>query len=229
MYWDDDQKTVEVTAGNDVVDMVFSLDCRCLPVDHLYALYQAVQGVLPWLLDEPLAGLHGVYVAASGNGWIRPQGPDALLHLSRRTKLILRVPEKRIDDVKQLQGVLLDVGGHKMGVKTATKRSLSTITTLFARAIATDQDMPEEPEMLDWVARQLVEIDINARKMLCGTEHFIETAKGKIRTRSLMIADLEVEESLRLQQLGLGPHRHLGCGLFLPHRDINDLSSEKNQ
>jgi CRISPR/Cas system CSM-associated protein Csm4 (group 5 of RAMP superfamily) len=38
-----------------------------------------------------------------------------------------------------------------------------------------------------------------------------------------MLADLAVEESVRLQQRGLGPGRTLGCGLFLPHKDINEV------
>jgi hypothetical protein len=42
-----------------------------------------------------------------------------------------------------------------------------------------------------------------------------------------MIADLPVEESLRLQKTGLGPHRYLGCGLFIPHKGIKDVRSKE--
>ncbi|MEK7716319.1 MAG: type I-MYXAN CRISPR-associated protein Cas6/Cmx6 [Pseudomonadota bacterium] len=38
-----------------------------------------------------------------------------------------------------------------------------------------------------------------------------------------MLADLAVEESVKLQQQGLGTDRKLGCGLFIPHKDIKDL------
>ena len=34
-----------------------------------------------------------------------------------------------------------------------------------------------------------------------------------------------------LQHSGLGEHRHLGCGIFIPHKDINklhDLEKEKS-
>ena len=41
---------------------------------------------LPWMVDEPQAGIHLIHGAESGNGWIRPQEPDALLILSRRTR-----------------------------------------------------------------------------------------------------------------------------------------------
>jgi len=223
MYWEDDEQTEDVTAGSEVVDLVFGLNCRNLPVDHIFALSQAVQTVLPWLIDEPEAGLHAINVATSGNGWIRPEDPNALLHLSRRTRLELRVPSHRVDDAKKLEGAVLDVAGNVLEIKSATERPLATLTTLFARALSTDEDIAGEEQVLDWIYVQLKNLNINPRKMMCGTEHFIETPEARIRTRSLMIAGLEVEESLRLQQKGLGPHRHLGCGLFIPHKGIDDL------
>jgi CRISPR-associated protein Cas6 len=223
MYWQEEShdETTEVT--DEVVDLVFALRCRCLPVDHVHALSQAVQDLLPWLESEPYAGLHAVNVAASGNGWVRPEDPEALLHLSRRTKFELRVPKHRIEEAQQLEGATLDVGGHEFTIQQASVRPLSTITTLFTRALATEQDLLDEEAVLDWVSVQLKALNIIPRKMLCGTEHHIETPERRIPTRSLMIADLEVEESLRLQQHGLGPYRLLGCGLFIPHKDINDL------
>lgn len=228
MYWEEDEKTEEITAGDDVVDLVFSLNGRCLPVDHIFALSQAVQEILPWLSDEPEAGLHTINVATSGNGWIRPEDPNALLHLSKRTRLELRVPAHRVNDAKKLEGAKLDVAGNSLEIKTATERSLKKLTTLFTRALATDTDIAGEEQVLDWIYGQLKALDIKPRKMMCGTEGFIETPETRIRTRSLMIADLEVEESLRLQQKGLGPYRHLGCGLFIPHKGIDDIRKKKD-
>jgi CRISPR-associated protein Cas6 len=225
MYWQEDEVLEETPLVTDeVVDLVFSLRCKCLPVDHLYPLYDAVQVVLPWLQEEPNAGMHEVHVAASGNGWIRPDDPKALLHLSRRTRFALRVPKHRIEDAKKLVGEKLEVCGFDFELLSVNERPLSTITTLFTRYLATDQDLVNEEDVLRWVSEQLKEQGITPRKMLCGTEHLIETPEKNIRVRSLMIAELEVEESLWLQRHGLGPYRHLGCGLFIPHRDIKALS-----
>ena len=47
------------------------------------------------------------------------------------------------------------------------------------------------------------------------------TPEVSLLTRSLMLADLTLEESLRLQQQGLGTHRHMGCGIFIPHKGID--------
>jgi hypothetical protein len=38
--------------------------------------------------------------------------------------------------------------------------------------------------------------------------------------KSVLLADLNATESIRLQQIGLGPHRVMGCGLFIPHKGI---------
>ena len=47
---------------------------------------------------------------------------------------------------------------------------------------------------------------------------------GALFTRALLVADLEPQESIDLQSLGLGPHRMLGCGLFVGHKNIAAVS-----
>jgi len=53
----------------------------------------------------------------------------------------------------------------------------------------------------------------------------IATPSETFQSRSLMLAGLTREQSLLLQQSGLGARRKLGCGLFIPHKDIGDLQS----
>ena len=72
-------------------------------------------------------------------------------------------------------------------------------------------------------AAHLEKIDIRPKKMLCGRMTSIATPARMLQTRSLMLADLTVGQSVLLQQHGLGAERKLGCGLFLPHKGINDL------
>lgn len=226
MYWQEDTNDEKPQVPDDVVDLVFGLRCKTLPVDHVYPLFEAVQSVLPWLQEEADAGMHAVNVAASGNGWQRPNDPEALLYLSKRTRFELRVPKHRIDDAKKLARQKLDICGNTFELLSVSERPLSTLTTLFARHLATEQDMANEEEVLNWVYRQLEDQGIVPRKLLCGIPHSITTPEKNISTRSLMIADLEIEESLRLQQHGLGPYRHLGCGLFIPHKGIDDIRKD---
>lgn len=227
MFWEEDKEQEKFVVPDDVVDLVFTMDCRCLPVEHAYSLSQAIQQHLSWFADEPHAALHTIHGAASGNGWVRPEEPGALLHLSKRTRFTLRVPKHRIEDARQLEGRTLNIEGYSLTLKQATQRALSDITTVFTRALAVPAPITTEEEALSWVVEKLGELGIRPRKMLCGTEHFIKTPAEPVQTRSLMIADLEPEESVRLQMHGLGLYRELGCGVFIPHKDINEIGKAK--
>jgi hypothetical protein len=66
-------------------------------------------------------------------------------------------------------------------------------------------------------------MNIKVSKMICGRCGEIRTGDGTIFTRALMIADLGPEESVALQQRGLGEGRMLGCGLFVPHKGIDPV------
>lgn len=223
MYWQESNRQETIVVPDDVVDVVYQIACRTLPVDHAWALSQAVQRLLPWIETEPTAGVHTVHVADSGNGWMRPEHADDLLYLSRRTKLVLRVPRQRVDEAQTLVGNTLDVAGHAMKIEQATLRSLSPISTIFSRYVVGAEQDEDENAFLARVLGELKAMGVEPKKMLCGIEKVLATPERPIRTRSLMIAELTAPESVKVQQFGLGPWRHLGCGLFLPHKDIKEL------
>ena len=211
----------------DIVDAVFAISCRCLPVDHAYALSQAVQAALPWFADEPQAGLHTIHGAASASGWMRPEGPDELLQLSHRARLALRLPRERLQDAAALTGRTLQVAGWPLGVEALSERPLSRITTLFARTV-TFAGAEEETDFLAAATAELGALGIKATTMLCGRVTALATPQRTYRTRSLMLAGLTPEQSLELQRRGLGGERKLGCGLFIPHKDVGDLRSRED-
>jgi CRISPR-associated protein Cas6 len=227
MYWNDDKQVEQgYVVPDDVVDIAYSIHCRALPVDHAHALHQALRRVLPWLDDEEFAGIHTIHVAESGNGWIRPEHANDLLYLSRRTKLVLRVPQHRVGDAGTLSGQSLDVAGHPLEVGQSTVRPLSRLTTIFSRYIVAD-DSDDENRFMQSALQQLKALEIKPKKMLCGLGKVIATPDGSLHTRSLMLADMEVEDSVKLQQHGLGPWRQLGCGLFIPHKDISEVRQKQ--
>lgn len=211
----------------DVVDAVFAIDCPSLPVDHAYALSQAIQAVLPWFADEPLAGLHDVHGAASGAGWIRPEGSGAMLQLSHRAKLALRLPSHRVDDAAALLGRTLEVAGWPLRVEKVSVRKLSRITTLFARYVVFAVG-GDESAFLDAATKELDALGIAPATILCGRVTPLATPLRIYETRSLMLSGLTLEQSFALQRHGLGAERKVGCGLFIPHKGIGDLRSISN-
>jgi len=223
MYWEEKENAASLKVVPDsVVDLVFSIRCRALPVDHAYALSQAIQSELPWLADEPQAAIQAIHVAESGNGWFRPDGPQQLLYPSRRTKLTLRVPMHRVDDASHLAGKTLQVDGNPLTVTQFSQRSFRAIATLFSRYIILDEGL-SEAQFLEAALNEFKAMNVHPRKMLCGKVSVILTPEGPLRPRSLMLADLKFEESIVLQHQGLGAHRMMGCGIFLPHKDINEI------
>ena len=224
MYWEEASAQKDTVSDN-TVDLVFDITCRTLPVDHAYPLLQALLKVLPWLTDESGAGVHPIHGAESGNGWIRPESPRELLYLSRRTKLILRLPAARIDDARALTGRKLALADHTIEVGKNMVRRLHPITTVFSRYVVAATDTDEPGFLVDCVD-QLREIGVVPKKMLCGRETCIALPNGSLRTRSLMLAELSFPESIALQLRGLGSSRALGCGLFVGHRDIKPVKQE---
>lgn len=226
MYWQEDQQDdVQHQVPADIVDLSFKVSCKALPSDHAHDLWTAVRQALPWFDNEPAAGLHLIHGAESGNGWLRPEGPDELLYLSRRTRMTLRLPGARIESAEALSGQTLDVGGHELRLGEARVHELSSLKTLFARYVVSEDS--EEEAFLNNCARELGEMGIRVKKMMAGRVHRLRFPETVINTRSLMIDGVRIEESVEIQRRGLGLGRKFGCGLFLPHKGIDSVRSAK--
>ena len=228
MLWEeDDKQTGEFVVPDRVVDLSFKINCRQIPTMHALELAEALYEVLPWIEQDPEIGIHQIHGAATGNGWERP--PDGeLMHLSKRAKMHLRVPGERIDDARQLSGETLDIAGYPVEIGDSSVKLLNPLQTIFARYIIGPQDLDEDG-FLQWMVDELKQRDISVRKMLCGIGHTITTAEGDFETRSVMIADLDKATSLNLQESGIGPGRHFGCGIFLPHKGIRAVGETEDK
>lgn len=227
MYWSQDESSESTPVPDDVVDVIFALDCRRLPVDNAHALSEALARAIPWLAEVPGAAVHPLYVAGSQNGWERPShGTDSQIQLSRRTKLSLRLPTEAANElVEALPGMRIEVNGCPLAVGAGKIKQLSRETTLFSRYVACDPGQDEDL-FLESAARALTEMGIRVRKALCGKFTSLAGPDGAIHTRSLLLADLSLEESFLLQRLGLGPNRLMGCGLFVPHKGVQAVSKD---
>ncbi|WP_457671773.1 type I-MYXAN CRISPR-associated protein Cas6/Cmx6 [Thiolapillus sp.] len=231
MLWEDDT-AAEETPTADALDLAFSIRCRQLPVDHLYALSSALQQALPALREDHI-GVHEIHIAGSQNGWKRPDATlGQYLVPSRRTRLHIRVAKDKAKEVtRALQNRTLDVDGCQLTLGAVKEKPLRSHDTLYARHVVmkNNAEIQDENRFLQRMAAELEQQGIKIRKALCGKTSQIGTAHGPLYTRSLMIADLSPAESILLQQRGLGEHQHLGCGLFLPMKGIQHLAADEFQ
>jgi CRISPR-associated protein Cas6 len=230
-FWQEEKDNASpYSVPEDIVDLSFRVSCQTLPLDHAHALSSALLEALPWLRNEAGAGIHLIHGAESGNGWIRPEGPDDVLYLSRRTRLTLRLPHTRLEDATRLSGDTLDVAGNALTLGETSVRNLSALTTIFSRYVTVeDTDADDEMAFLQAVTDLLAKMGIRAPRMMAGRVHSFRLPREIFAARSLMLDGLETEESVRLQQEGLGGRRLLGCGLFLPHKGIEAVRKPNSQ
>ena len=196
-----------MTANHDaLVEAVFPLEGKALPRDYAQALQHALAEQLSWLRSDAGAGIHPLKLVS---------GPESLALLSQRTRLILRVDANRLDDLKALCGVQLDVTGHALRLGAVHLRTLQPLATLYAYRVAAVS--ADESEFMQAMEAELTALAI-AGERVCGKRHSLRVDGLEMTTFSMMLHGLVAEQSLRLQQHGLGNHRLLGCGLFVPHK-----------
>ncbi len=225
MFWEEDEdKSIPYQIPDDVVDISFAIKCKKLHLDHAWQLSEAIQAELPWAKDEKLLGIHHIHVAETGNGWLRPDDTeDAFLWPSRRTRFYLRIPDSRIEDAEQLAGKTISVQGNSITFGTSKIKKLTNASVIFSRHVTTSED-EDEDTFLNRMHQQIFDLTgVKVRKLICGKSSVIATPDTKLPVRHLMIADLESQSSITIQQFGLGDNRILGCGLFLPHKGIKSL------
>jgi len=189
-----------------LVDLVFPLAGHSLPRDAAPALLAALQQEVAWLAQEPLAGIHPLKLVPGA-------GPQALL--SQRTRLLLRLPRTRAEAAAALAGRTLQFGDQAVTLGTPHLRELLPHGTLYAHAVAAEGD--DEAAFLQAVGDELQALQVRSH-VVCGKRHSRSWPGQSLTTFSLMLHGLTQADSLRLQEHGLGRHRLLGCGIFVPHK-----------
>lgn len=198
-------QTSDAETPAEMVDLAFVTEGPSVPRDHRVLLADAVEAALPWLAATAGAGVHRLNLS---------QGAGGQPLLSRRTRLVLRVPRERAADAAVLVGRTLNLGAHPLKVGALQARELRPWGTLYAHLVAADAAQDEAGFMRD-VDAELRRMGVPCRP-ICGRQQLLED--GRLTGYSLMLDGLSAGNSLRLQQQGIGRHRRLGCGLFIPHK-----------
>lgn len=193
-------------------DVQFELSAGEIPADHGVVLFQQLLQYLPWLAEEPDAGIHPVHGA--------PTGRNANLVVNRRVKLTLRLASQRIEAARALEGAVLDLGAGPIKVGPLKKRPLIPYATLYSHFVV--MDSADEAGFLAAVRSELEAMGVKAG-LIPGKRRSMRTADGDAQGYSLMLHDLSLEDSILVQERGLGRYRRYGCGIFIPHKSIKEV------
>ncbi|MDE2370519.1 MAG: hypothetical protein KGN16_16220 [Burkholderiales bacterium] len=199
-----------------MIDLVYALSGSELAREHQRALAAAVAARLPWLAQEPRAGIGRLNLSDGGPG-------RALL--SHRTELTLRLPRERAAAARDLVGAELAVGAARLQVRGMRARELRPHGTLYAPLVlagdvakATEAaeggaGAVDEVAFMAAVRRELDALDVDCRA-ICGRRGAVDGLRG----HSLMLDGLGTAAALRVLEVGIGPQRLFGCGFFVPHK-----------
>ena len=124
-----------------MVDVAFKINCKTLPYDHAFSLSNEILKHLPWLEDSKLTGIQTLHGPESGNGWTRAENEE--IFLSKRTRLILRIPKSDFEKACELQGKTLRVLGNEIKIGKASRKPFLTVRDLICRFVLTDDDLDE--------------------------------------------------------------------------------------
>ena len=211
-----------------VVDVQFRLTGKLIPVDHGYHLFSAVSEIIPELhSSHDETGLHPITGQLAGN---------RSLAITERSFLTIRLSSEQIALVLPLAGKTLQLNGCPIYVGVPRVRALIPSTRVYSRLVVIKGFMEPEP-FLEAACRQLQDMEIKGKPSLIiqskiaeanmdkhtGSRSLYLRRTIKIRDKevvgfALRVEELTAEESIHLQEKGLGGRRRFGCGIFIPDR-----------
>ena len=189
------------------VDLAFRLNESVIFVDHGYALYGALSRIFPEIHEDrdiKVQPIRGIY---NGKGELR---------LSAFSRLVIRLPDSDVKSYLGLTGEVLDVDGHIIRVGVPEVRKLLPVPRLRSRLV-TIKGFLEEEEFLEALKRQLEDLNI-AGEVLLGKRRTFRVKQKQVVGFEVAVMKLTAEESLKLQERGVGGRQKMGCGVFVPWR-----------
>jgi CRISPR-associated protein Cas6 len=187
------------------VDLQFQVVGSEIKVDHGYALFAAVSRIQPEFHateDVGLALIRGRYVG------------DGKLALGKNTRLTLRLPVETLPSYINLAGKTLDLEGHSIRLGVPNTRGLTPAVALYSHFVTT-KNGHQQARFMEEIQRQLAALQCRG-KIAIGKRKTFKVHGKQMVGYSMLASELTAEESIVLQEQGLGGRRKMGCGFFEP-------------
>jgi CRISPR-associated protein Cas6 len=211
-----------------IIELSFRLRGTPLPYDHGYPMYRAVAGIVPWVGEPAQIDLAIVPIQGSAHG--------GFLHLTSVSRLAFRLNADDIEKLQSLSDQSLVVEAATLRVGRPTEYRLRPVPGLASSFVAAEHYRHSD-EVLEWLKGEFRALDIKAVPTL-RLRHGRAGARPAERGRSsfdcpyarhnrqigdssvvgweVQVFGLAPDESVRLQEHGVGPGRRYGCGVFTP-------------
>lgn len=189
------------------IDLQFQVFGKTLKVDHGYAIFSAVSEILPDFHDTEnvAAGLiRGKYIG------------DGLLSIAPSSLLVFRLPVDFVAQYINLAGKTLDIDGYKLRVGVPNSRILVPATALYSHLVTTKNGQDQKRFERE-IANQLNKLACKG-KVSVGKRRTFNVHGRQVVGYSVLVSELTADESITVQENGLGGRCKMGCGFFAPLR-----------
>ncbi len=198
------------------VELVFPIRGQQLPADHGYGLYASLLKLVPEIRGQRWFQVQTISGISDDQGKIQ---------LPSHARLRIRLPWDKVSLMYCLAGQTLVIGQHQIHLEIPQIFTLRPSSLLKARIVTIKGY--EDPELfLEAAKRQLEALEISCQV------HLSLDRKGNLARRTIKVqrfnvvgfgihvSDLSDQDSLKLQELGLGGKRSMGCGvMFISERE----------
>ena len=211
-----------------MIELSFPLRGTPLPYDHGYLLYRALARVVPWLAEPAQIDLAIVPIQGSPHG--------GFLHLTSVSRLAFRLNADDAERLLPLSDRTLAVEAATLKLGRPTEYRLRPVPGLASPFLVAEHCRYSD-EVLEWLKAEFLTLDIRAvptlrprrgrkdaspagqgrRSFDCPHERHIRHVDARaVVGWEVQVFGLAPEESVRLQEHGIGPGRRYGCGVFMP-------------
>jgi CRISPR-associated protein Cas6 len=199
-----------------IVDLAFALGGTSIPLDYGYALFGALSRIVPELHGDRRVGVHPIRGVR-----VEPRR----LTLVPQSRLRLRLPSDEIGRYLEVAGRTLDLDGARLAVGVPRVEPLRPAPRLMSRLVTIGR-LIEPEEVADSLRRQLAGLGIagelgflpspDPNRAGQPSRRVLRIKGRRIVGYAVSVDGLTAEDSLRLQEQGLGSRRRMGCGVFVP-------------
>ncbi len=197
------------------IDLAFDLRGTTIPLDYGYALFSALCRVVPQLHGDRRVGVHPIRGMR-----LAPR----LLTLVPQSKLRLRLPAEEIGSYLAIAGSGLELDGSSLRVGIPRMEPLTPSPLLTSRLVTIGR-LFEPSAFAASLRDQMSSLGVAGELAFLPSPdpaHAGEPSRRVIRIKekrivgfAVSVSGLTAEESILVQENGLGSRRRMGCGMFV--------------
>ena len=209
--------TAKFINSEEYLDLTFKLRGAPIPLDNGYPIYSALSRICPPIHELKFIGIHPIAGIPTSNNF---------LELTAQSRLKIRIHHQQIPLIyPYLTGQTFQLGQHSYQLDIPDYKPLISAESLYSRLVVIT-GYQDPTTFIEAVQRKLDNLGVRGKIELLtrqdGTPQRRQVTinkqgeQSKKRGFGVKISELNPENSLTLQEQGIGGKRKMMCRIFVP-------------